>query len=205
MNLSNLFKKNIYNEIIGYETIDGWLTEKEAAGLYSIARKVKKNGIVIEIGSWKGKSTFCIAKGLKNGMIFAIDPFNCAGDPDSIVAYKKQKGDAELIDQFDNNMKNLGVSNKVTSLVGYSRDFIDMNKKIDFLFIDGDHSKKECEFDFLNYFSKVIKGGFIAFHDYDANRLELGPTWVINNYVLKNPKFRFYKKFDSLWVCKVIG
>lgn len=38
-------------------------------------------------------------------------------------------------------------------------------KKIDMLFIDGDHSYAGCEADYINYSSMVASGGIIAFHD----------------------------------------
>lgn len=39
------------------------------------------------------------------------------------------------------------------------------NEKIDFLFIDGDHTEKGVENDFYDYKDLVRKGGIIAFHD----------------------------------------
>jgi predicted O-methyltransferase YrrM len=193
--------KPAISEISEYRNIEGWLTDQEAFGLYSMAGKVKPNGIIVEIGSWKGKSTFCLAKGLKNGKIFAIDPFNAEGEPGSIEIYEKTKGDKPLIEQFSDAMKQLGVFEKINILNGYSKEFVNTFKEIDFLFIDGDHSIEGCDFDFLSYSPLIIKGGFIAFHDFDSERNDLGPTWVIKNRI-DNSKFRFYKRYDTLWVGK---
>jgi len=211
MNIKNIIDKIRKYEmdkiISNYTSIEGWLTQNEALGLYHIAKKIRKNGVVLEIGSWKGKSTNCIAQGVKKGKVFAIDPFNCDGDPDSQATYKENKGKRPLLKQFKENLTRLGVEEKVFPLVGYSKDFVKNSNlnSIDFLFIDGDHSKKECELDFSNYSHKVKRGGFIAFHDYDPERLALGPTWVINNHVIKSSRYKFYGRFDSLWVCRVVG
>ena len=42
------------------------------------------------------------------------------------------------------------------------------------------------------------EGGYLAFHDYYGDRPELGPTYVIDNLVRKNPAFTFYKNFDQV-------
>lgn len=85
------------SKIIKYRNIEGWLSDYEVFGLYSVARKVKPNGIIVEIDTWKGKSTFCLAKGLKRGKIFAIDPFNIEGEPGSSEIYVPRKGEKPLI------------------------------------------------------------------------------------------------------------
>jgi cephalosporin hydroxylase len=44
-----------------------------------------------------------------------------------------------------------------------------INDKIDFLFIDGDHSKQGVTMDFLNLKDKINKGGLIVFDNYNDN------------------------------------
>ena len=95
-------KQKALSKIQNYLSIEGWLTAEEALGLYSIAKKlsIKKQPVVVEIGSWKGKSTFCIAIGLQNGEINCIDPFNAAGEEGSREIYEKNKGEKSIIEQF---------------------------------------------------------------------------------------------------------
>lgn len=85
-------------DFIYYENIDGWLTSDEAWGLFETAQKLKPNAVVLEIGSWKGKSTWCIASGLKSGTINCIDPFNGEGEDECVVVYKKTRGKASLLE-----------------------------------------------------------------------------------------------------------
>ncbi len=59
------------------ENIGGWLTEQEGIFLYNTAKKIKAHNTIVEIGSWKGKSTICLGRGSQDGnraKIFAIDP-----------------------------------------------------------------------------------------------------------------------------------
>jgi hypothetical protein len=188
--------------ILPYKSINGWLTPLEAIGLYKTAHQLPKNSVVVEIGSWQGKSTFCLAKGIRSGKIYAIDPFNAdAGfDIQSEKDYLGGKSGGDLLTIFQNNIKRLNMASKIVAKKGYSYDFPDEFNSINFLFIDGDHSIEGCKNDYKLYAHKVVKGGFIAFHDYYKDRAELGPTHVINQIINKSNDFVFYKQYDSLWV-----
>jgi predicted O-methyltransferase YrrM len=180
--------------------IDGWLTKREALGLFLIAKRMPSGARILEIGSWKGKSTFALASGLASGTIFALDPFDAAGEPESREAYEKQRGDMPLLDQFKANLGGQGLWNKISVCQGYSSDFAGKFQDLDFVFIDGDHSKEGCAYDFLTFSGAVKSGGLIGFHDYDPDRQDFGPTWVVENHVKKSPLWEFSEKWDSLIV-----
>lgn len=194
----------VLRKIYEYAKIDGWLSDNEALGLYHIARKLPYNAVVVEIGTWKGKSTYCISKGLRSGKIYAIDPFNAdAGlDLGSQKEYADKKGVKDLLVNFKDTMKRFGVDKKIVAKKGYSTEFHEDFDKIDFLFIDGDHSIEGCKTDFNLYSPKIVSGGFIAFHDFYEKRDELGPTHVIKKFVLKSSAFKFYRQYDTLWIAK---
>lgn len=183
-----------------YTSIEGWLTTDEARGLFEIAGNLDPKAKVLEIGSWKGKSTWCIACGLRQGTINCIDPFNADGDIESLETYKNSRGNKSLINQFKENLSGVSKSVIIKPYVGLSKDFKGHFKSIQFLFIDGDHSIEGCQFDFENFKDSIEIDGFLAFHDYYPERKELGPTWVIENFVQKDPAFKFYKTYDSLAV-----
>lgn len=198
--LERLKKVYIYRRIKPFEQIEGWLSAIEAIHLYRFASMLKKNAVVVEIGSWKGKSTFCLAKGLRNGKIFAIDPFDAYGEPGSAELYQQQKGETPLLNQFQQNMKKFGLLHKIETCAGYSPQFAGQFTSIDLLFIDGDHSLEACDKDFTLFSPALVPGGYILFHDYDPLRKDLGPTWVIENRILPLPKFSFVGRYESLWV-----
>jgi hypothetical protein len=136
-------------EIKLYRDIDGWLLPDEAETLYLLAMLLPLRSNVVEIGSWKGKSTYCLAKGLpRGGQIFAIDPFDASGEPGNIEVYQQHKGDIPLLDQFRENMSRHNVMSRITPMKGFSYQFVGQIPRIDLLFIDGDHSIKACDFDF---------------------------------------------------------
>ncbi|MDO8793741.1 MAG: class I SAM-dependent methyltransferase [Vicinamibacterales bacterium] len=58
-------------------TIDGWLTDREGELLFRLADQCPPGAVIVEIGSWKGKSTVWLASGVRDPgltMVFAIDP-----------------------------------------------------------------------------------------------------------------------------------
>src|ERR1700716_775047 len=64
------------------DSIGGWLPKDEAEWLFNSARSVPEPTNLVEIGSYKGRSTCCLALGCRNTKkrIFAIDSFD--GGPD---------------------------------------------------------------------------------------------------------------------------
>ena len=197
-------QRAVLKKINGFRGLDGWLTDAEAFGLYRMASGLNRSATVVEIGSWQGKSSYCIASGLKSGILYAIDPFN--GDPGDDVAssqeYEEKKAGKDLEQIFLQNMRSLGVSEKIQAKKGYSQDFHEQFTAIDALFIDGDHSYAGCSNDFHLYAGKIVPGGWLAFHDYYPDRQELGPTQVIHQLVMRDPLYTFYAQYDSLWIAK---
>ena len=201
--IHKLYKKFIMIKIKSYHDIDGWLKYNEATALYLMARLLPPRSTIVEIGCWKGKSVYCLARGLrKNCQLITIDPFDASGEPENYELYKQREGETPLFDQFLDNMKKLNVLDRIKPLKGLSNKFVGQFSKIDLLFIDGDHSIEGCDFDFLNYSPYISIGGYIVFHDFDKSRDDLGPTWVINNRVLPSNDYDFFGNFDSLWIAR---
>jgi predicted O-methyltransferase YrrM len=198
----------IWRRVEPFHRLDGWLTDSEAIGLYKMAASLDKKAIIVEIGSWQGKSTYCLARGLKTGgRVYAIDPFNgdAGQDVESRRIYEEQKAGKDLEQIFRQNMSALHVMDKIVVKKGYSPDFTGQFPHINALFIDGDHSFEGCSNDFHLYADKIIPGGFLAFHDYYADRPESGPTRVIEELVIPDPRFQFYKLFHSLWTARRVN
>jgi hypothetical protein len=188
-----------------YYYIDGWLEAPEAAALYRFAHSLPKGSHVVEIGCWKGKSTYCLARGLRPGSrVITIDPFDASGEADSMEIYQERKGATPLYDQFRQRMRELRVLPKIRPWPGVSAQFVGRIPRIDFLFVDGDHSVEGCRFDFTHYTPYIRRGGYLAFHDYNATLQDFGPTWVVENAVLPSGEYEFVGLFHTLWVARKI-
>ena len=43
--------------------VPGWLSDEEAVALYELAKDCTGRGVIVEIGSFKGRSTICLGLG----------------------------------------------------------------------------------------------------------------------------------------------
>lgn len=155
------------------QSIDGWFGPAEARLLFDLASKCSGRGVIVEIGSYCGRSTLFLAKGALNGAtrtIYSIDPhLNSLG---------RLSSNAQT---FLENMKANGVDAMIRQLVKTSGDAVDdVTEPIELLFIDGDHTYEGVKSDLLSYLPKVVEGGCIAFHDtilWDGCRQLIDEIW----------------------------
>ena len=140
------------------DSIEGWLPRDEAFWLFNAARSVPELTNLVEIGSYKGRSTCCLALGCRNTKkrVFAIDSFD--GGPDLPKA--------NSLPDFSGNLRRCGLANYVEPIVGLSTDVAKTwDKPVNFLFIDGSHAYEDVLADFAGFFPHVVSGGMVAFHD----------------------------------------
>jgi MMP 1-O-methyltransferase len=132
--------------------VPGWLSDEEGEALYELARACTGRGVIVEIGSWKGKSTICLGLGSRAGnavRIFAVDPH---------ADYRHG--------EFKENVERAGIADLVTPLKGLSQEVVDgFDEPIELLFVDGSHEENDVREDFDKWVPKVVEGGIVAFHD----------------------------------------
>lgn len=155
--------KNMLNFDQQASKIRGWLTKSEALFLYNIAMSTPKEGLIIEIGSWEGRSTVCLGQGCKDGngaSVYAIDPHTGSSE------HRKMWGKVDTYQTFLNNIREASVDKYVRPIKDTSENAAkDFNKEIDFIFVDGAHEYKYVKLDYETWFPKLKTGGLIAFHD----------------------------------------
>jgi predicted O-methyltransferase YrrM len=148
--------------------ISGWMSETELAFLYAIALSISENRKVVEIGSWKGRSTVAICEGLKrkDGVeLFAVDTFG--GDPEINVqgAFDEEIAQDSIYKEFAENTAEYDFLKTMrASSADACSNFAD--ESLDWIFIDADHSYDAVCRDVRLWFPKLKYGGLLAGHDY---------------------------------------
>jgi hypothetical protein len=153
-----------------------------------IAACIRCDGAIVEIGSFKGKSTVMLATVAKHyglGPVVAIDPHNF----NSVELHEHRTSpDSSSYEEFLRNLEKAGVSDYVEPHRAYSGDMATAwNRPIRFLWIDGDHSYKGAKTDFDGYSPYVTPHGVVAFHD--ALHEFAGPLRVFVEDVLSSDRF----------------
>jgi MMP 1-O-methyltransferase len=152
-------------------------------------------GSVVEIGSWKGKSTVWLAKAcqtINGGPVYAIDP-HVGGPSYDDLGYKGVNTETE----FRENIAAAGVSSIIIPWVmPSSQALLQWQNPIGFLWIDGDHSYEGVSADFYGWSQHVREGGIIAFHD---TYHEEGVRQLVDDEVLKLTGYRVLGQVDGIF------
>jgi predicted O-methyltransferase YrrM len=179
-----------------FSSVPGWLELNEGPTLYELARFLAPVPTIVELGSWKGKSTCWLASAIKDrgeGKVHAVDLWNWKPG-------KKQIHADEVFDEFNLNLQNHGLAEYVETIrmrtVDASRRWR-ISNQIGLLFIDASHRYAAVRADFEYWSPMVAVGGYIAFHDVDTWP---GPTQLVEEL----PKWYVKVETDGLWVCKKI-
>ncbi len=154
--------------------VPGWLTDEEGEALYDLARACTGKGVIVEIGSWEGKSTVCLGLGSKQGAslpIYAVDPH---------ADYR--------FGDFKANVERAGISELVRPIASLSQPAADdFDEPIELLFVDGSHEYDLVLEDFEKWVPKVVEGGWVAFHD---TTWTPGPRKVVGQAIYRSRRFK---------------
>ena len=129
--------------------------------MFMTARSLQDGANIVEIGSFKGRSTCCFAYGCteSNKHVYSIDTFN-GNDVDF--------HHRDFFDEFRVHVERCGLWDYVTPCPGFSYDVVKIwDRPIHLLFIDGSHEYEDVLADFEGFYPHVVPGGIVAFHDYD--------------------------------------
>jgi Glycosyl transferase family 2/Methyltransferase domain len=184
------------------ESIDGWLSAKEAGLLAKSCRDVLRDidgeWNLVEVGSYHGRSTTAITTTIRNcgadRQLFAVDPHEGeVGSLDSRVIRLPSSAA-----NFAHNLRIRGLHRHVEPVPCRTQD-LQWQLPVGFLFIDGLHDYPSVAHDFFVFDPWLVLGGIAAFHDYSASYPGV-VTFV--NEVINNDAYRILDQSDTLIVCQ---
>lgn len=143
--------------------VDGWLMPEEGEALFNMCR----DKTVLEIGSYCGKSTICIAQSASQ--VVSVDTHDGRGTPKPRDTYF----------EFTENIERWGFEDKVFPFKGDTAGYAEIggDDRFDRIFIDGDHSKESVQKDIEFALPRLADGGLLIFHDYRITPGEHDGRW----------------------------
>lgn len=139
--------------------------------LSRLASQVPAGQAIVEIGSYKGKSTCYLAAGAAAGRaagVWAVDPWDTAGNVTGRFGF------AELAtrEAFEAQVEGAGFAGQITAVQGFSVDVAGAwdGPPIGLLYIDGDHSEQAVRADFNAWRRHLAPSATVAFDDLDTPR-----------------------------------
>jgi len=141
--------------------VRGWLSRAQGELLFKLSQRNPSLGRVVELGSYHGKSTICLAQGSRKvggGPIYAVDNF--VGGPYVGMG-------PSFFAVFRENIEKHHLADGVAPLVSDSASAGHgwTGGAIRLLFIDADHSYSAVRNDFTVWEKHIPVGGIVAFHD----------------------------------------
>jgi hypothetical protein len=166
----------------------GFLLENEARFLGIAAACTPGEGAIVEIGSFKGRSTVMLATvaaryGL--GPVVSIDPHNFNLTVDNKPGAVQE---GSTYEEFMGSLRKAGVEQQVEVHHAFSKDVsATWNRPIRLLWIDGDHSLQGATEDFEGFSPLLSPGGVVAIHD--SLHAFAGPIGVFVELILRSSKY----------------
>lgn len=168
------------------ETVEGYLAPNEMRFLALMAACPTAEGEILEIGSFKGKSTIILAKSASlngSGVVNAVDPMTAPSETDPDL-----RGDASSFGDFTRNINDHGVGDTIRFHQTFSYELAKTwDTPLRLLWIDGDHTYAGTKLDFDGFAPHLVDKGIVAIHD-TLHEFE-GGARVFLDSVLRSPNF----------------
>jgi len=163
------------------EDVEGFLSPREVRFLALLGSVPTAPGVVLEIGSFKGKSTVILAKSSAlagEDQIFAVDPMEPSPPMEASPAMEAppaMEASPAAVDpparpsslsDFEHNLRAKGVRHRVDFARCFSHELAQTwDRPLRLLWIDGDHTYEGAKTDFDGFTPHLADGAIIALHD----------------------------------------
>lgn len=145
--------------------LNGLISSEVGEVLAELAAEVPAAQAIVEIGSYKGKSTAYLATGSRGAMVYAIDRWDLAGNADGRFGFNQP----ETFQAFKAQLARAGVTDGVIVIrdasVHAAREW---KRNIGLLYVDGSHTEVDVEADWRAWSPHLAPGAVVVFDDYDT-------------------------------------
>ena len=171
-----------------WKLIPGWFNEAEAKVLYDLVFKIPEPATIIEIGCFRGRSTYVMLEACKDSSLFGhkkvscVDNFSGTGS----VLLDEPRDEAKIQREKETFFENIA---SLTNFFGqlYDLDSAEWfrrkaNIRYQMFFIDGCHPMIAS--DVQSAWQLLMPGGLLVCHDYDISDPNSAVVREINQLLL---------------------
>ena len=203
---------------IAPEQLVGQVLESEGRWLRRAARRVPAGQVIVELGSYTGKSTCCLAIGSREGdsvPVYAIDLWTTGTydengrfhehDPSSGETQHNSKFSRQPALDLFNERRALydPDSSIIHPITGLSTRIAEVfDQRIGLLFIDADHTYEAVRDDLLAWAGRVVSRGLIALHDYAGKPEDHGVKRAVGEMLAECPAYKIEEIVESICVLR---
>ena len=156
-------KRSIRHVASRTEVIEGQTTRAELVVLVRLASEVPSDQVIVEVGSYRGRSSVALGLGSKRGngvRVYAIDPHTTV-----VTADGGQYGPSDMAAMY-RAIERFGLGEIIAVVACPSLVVCQgWQQPIGLLFLDGNHETDAVGSDFNGWWSHVAMGGILVFHD----------------------------------------
>lgn len=147
----------------------GLVTTDVGETLAELAADVPADQAIVEIGSFKGKSTCYLAAGAKDGhgaRVYAVDPWDLAGNITGRFGF----AEPSTREAFEAQIRSVRLASRITAIQGFSVDVARTwaGPPVGLLFIDGDHSAQAVAADIAAWTPHLADAAVLVLDDLDT-------------------------------------
>jgi predicted O-methyltransferase YrrM len=161
--------------------IRGLISEIEGEALAALAAEVKPPSVIVELGSFRGKSTAYLASRAKVP-VYAIDRWTLGGQAD----WNGRHTSKATYKAFEDNLRAVGVWERVKRIMGDTAAAgLDWKGPlVGLLFVDADHTITGVTADIEAWEPHLAPGAVVAFDDYWSmypDVIAVADAWAAKN------------------------
>ncbi len=177
--------------------VDGWLGPEEGRLLYRLAQAADPAGVIVEIGSWHGRSTIWLGAGAAAGRgarVVAIDPHYGTD----------LRSEGETTEHIlRTNLRRAGLDDRTEVVVSTSEEAAaQWSRPVSLLWIDGDHSYESARRDLELWDPYLLPDGVVALHD---TFVTAGPERVVRESLIASGRFTSFSHAETTTAARRCG
>ncbi len=188
--------RSLSDALAAIADVEGWLSEDQARRLFECAAAVPSGGAIVEIGSFRGRSTIVLGYGAASDVeIVAIDPHAGSDRGPQEIAGSRAQGEQDR-QAFAANLRSAAVSDAVHHLrLPSSEALAKVQRPVEMLYVDGAHRYGPAREDIATWGERVLPGGTILIHDAFSS---IGVTLAILRELAFGERFVYESRSRSL-------